>query len=313
MIMKSIETKLTDNFTVECLGEYESWVYDIEVEDNHNFFGNDILVHNSQYLTLKAVIDQYYDGDDDTLSKVDWLDNFIKTELDPVIEKCNKELSSVLNAYEGGAIQAEREAIADVGVMLSKKKYYMRVYDLEGVRYNADDPYMKKMGIEIIRSSTPKFVKDYLTESLNIILDSNSDTMYDWLENIKKKFTSVPIADISKTTGVSKINYNINDKGVPINSRAAIAHNDYILSNKELSNKYNIINAGDKIKFIYLKSNNPFNQNVIGYIDENFIEDFREYIDFDTCWDKFMVSPLNIMIAPLGWNMNKRTESLDEW
>ena len=80
---------------------------------------------DSQYLTLKAVIDQYYDGDDDTLSKVDWLDNFIKTELDPVIEKCNKELSSALNAYEGGAIQAEREAIADVGVMLSKKKYYM--------------------------------------------------------------------------------------------------------------------------------------------------------------------------------------------
>lgn len=308
-----ISTQETNNFTVEYLGEYESWVYDIEVEGNHNFFGNDILVHNSQYLTLKAVIDQYYDGPDDVISKTEFLDNFIKTELDPVIQACNDELSDILNALEGSAIQAEREAIADKGVFLAKKKYFLRVYDLEGVRYSKDEPYMKKMGLEIIKSSTPKFVKEYLSESINTILDSDFDNMYSWLENIKSKFVSEPIVNISKTTGVNNLNYKINDKGIPINSRAALAHNNYIQETSGLSTMYNSINAGDKIKFVYLKSNNPVKQNVLGYIDENLAETFREYVDYDTCWDKFMVAPLNIMISPLGWNMNKRTNNLEDW
>lgn len=221
-------------------------VYDIEVEDNHNFFANNVLVHNC-------------------------------------------------------------------GVMMSKKKYFMRVYDLEGVRYSKEEPYMKKMGLEIIKSSTPKFVKDYLSQSINTILDSDSDDMYNWLESIKGKFTLEPIVNISKTTSVSKINYNRGDKGVPINSRAAIAHNNYISGKPELSGKYQTINAGDKMKIVFLKPNNPIGENVVGYIDENFIELLREHIDYDTCWEKYMISPLNIMINPLGWDMNKRTSTLDDW
>nr|YP_007013560.1 putative intein [Aeromonas phage Aes508] len=34
-------------FEIEDLGVMEIDVYDIEVDGNHNFFGNDILVHNS--------------------------------------------------------------------------------------------------------------------------------------------------------------------------------------------------------------------------------------------------------------------------
>lgn len=277
---------------------------------------NNSVIYNdtdSQYLSLNSVVEQFYQGEDDVIAKTEFLDKFIKGELDPVIESCNNELSYILNALEGDAIQAEREAIADVGVMMSKKKYFMRVYDLEGVRYSKDEPYMKKMGLEIIKSSTPKFVKDYLSQSINTILDSDSDDMYNWLESIKGKFTLEPIVNISKTTSVSKINYNRGDKGVPINSRAAIAHNNYISSKLELSGKYQTINAGDKMKIVFLKPNNPIGENVVGYIDENFIELLREHIDYDTCWEKYMISPLNIMINPLGWDMNKRTRTLDDW
>ena len=41
-----------EDFKLECLGEIEDFVYDIEVEGNHNFFANGILVHNSIYVTL---------------------------------------------------------------------------------------------------------------------------------------------------------------------------------------------------------------------------------------------------------------------
>lgn len=276
---------------------------------------NSVLYNDTDsiYLSLNSVIEQFYQGEDDVIAKTEFLDKFIKEELDPVIEGGNSELSDILNALEGEAIQAEREAIADVGVFIAKKRYYMRVFDLEGVRYSKDDPYMKKMGLEIIKSSTPKFVKDYLSQSINTILDSDFDDMYNWLQAIKHKFTEEPVANISKTTSVSKIDYNINDKGVPINSRAAIAHNKYIESKPELAGKYAAINAGDKMKIVYLKPNNPIGENVVGFIDDSFIELLREHIDYDTCWDKYMISPLNIMINPLGWDMNKRTSTLDDW
>lgn len=77
---------------------------------------NNSVIYNdtdSQYLSLNSVIEQFYQGEDDVIAKTEFLDKFIKDELDPVIESCNNELSYILNALEGDAIQAEREAIAD--------------------------------------------------------------------------------------------------------------------------------------------------------------------------------------------------------
>ena len=49
--------KLINDFEVEDLGVQELDVYDIEVENCHNFFANDILVHNSGYLSFTNVFD----------------------------------------------------------------------------------------------------------------------------------------------------------------------------------------------------------------------------------------------------------------
>jgi DNA polymerase elongation subunit (family B) len=44
------------DYSIVNLGECEEIVYDIEVEDNHNFFANDILIHNSVYMQLEPII-----------------------------------------------------------------------------------------------------------------------------------------------------------------------------------------------------------------------------------------------------------------
>jgi hypothetical protein len=48
-----------ENFQVECLGEVDGYVYDIEVDDTHRFFANGILVHNSVYFCLDPVIQKF--------------------------------------------------------------------------------------------------------------------------------------------------------------------------------------------------------------------------------------------------------------
>ena len=55
------------------MGIIEEWVYDIEVEDNHNFFANNILVHNSA-LEAETLHQGHIQGG---ISKVNTADNFI--------------------------------------------------------------------------------------------------------------------------------------------------------------------------------------------------------------------------------------------
>ena len=50
--------KEVDRYEIEEVEHEETYVYDIEVEDNHNFFGNDILVHNSAYVLIKLPFSQ---------------------------------------------------------------------------------------------------------------------------------------------------------------------------------------------------------------------------------------------------------------
>lgn len=41
---------------VEDLGIIDEWVYDLEVEDDmHAFYADDILIHNSQFINLRAI------------------------------------------------------------------------------------------------------------------------------------------------------------------------------------------------------------------------------------------------------------------
>jgi len=42
--------------SIEYIYDYNEEVYDLEVEDNHNYFANNILVHNCSQLTLEGII-----------------------------------------------------------------------------------------------------------------------------------------------------------------------------------------------------------------------------------------------------------------
>ena len=317
----------TNNFTIEDIGIQEEYVYDIEVEDNHNFFGNNILVHNSCYISIAPFVDaefnKRYGPHQDTpeiiQEKVDFSDEFVKTYIDPIVQDTNKMFSEMLNAYDSSIIVAEREAISSVGIFVAKKKYLLRIYDMEGVRYN--DPDLKMMGIEIIRSSTPKFTRKYLKESIDILLDHEEDQLREWLFDVKDKYLNVPIEDIAKITGIGNLNYSLSEIqydengrkiSVPINSKSAIVTNNYIQSSEELANRYTQILVNDKVKFLYLREPNPLGANTFAFIDNEFGELFREFVDFDLNWEKSFMKPLEILIKPLNWNMSA-SSSLDGW
>ena len=82
-------------------------------------------------------------------------------------------------------------------------------------------------------------------------------------------------------------------KGTPIHSRGSLLHNHYI-EKHQLTKRYEMIGNGEKIKFCYLKTPNPINENVISFktrLPEEF--NLHKYIDYDTMFEKTFLEKLN--------------------
>ena len=134
--------------------------------------------------------------------------------------------------------------------------------------------------------------------------------MIKFIDNARKEFKSLPPEDIAFPRTVSdvkkyKASSTIYGKGTPIHARGALLFNYYIEKNN-LTNKYSLIQNGEKIKFCYLKKPNVIHENVI-----SFIQDFpRElgldrYVDYDLQFEKSFLEPLKIILDAIGWNVEK--------
>ena len=311
----SKELEIEDNFEIEDLGIIEEWVYDIEVENNHNFFGNNILIHNSIYFHIEPFMQKYQEQNPNLSINdyVDWANNFEEKVIQPIIQNTVDDFSKELNAYNKSVIKAEREVIADRTIFLAKKKYVARVRDSEGTRYPENDPYIKAMGMEIAKSSTPVWAKKKLKESIDIILDNTEEDLKNWVIKCKEEFKAENPNNIAQVGSASNLDYVIGTSvGIPIGSRAALAHNEYLKATK-LDDKYSLVQAGDKSKRLFLVEPNPLNSNIVAYTSDAFVNEIKDYIDYDTNFEKGFLNPLQLMVESLKWDMNKKTVSLDEW
>jgi DNA polymerase elongation subunit (family B) len=285
------------------------------------------IVYNdtdSAYISLEPIIEKLKDKlPKEKQELTDWIDKFIKTKIDPVVEKTNKEFANIYNAYNGDVIKAEREVISDVSVFANKKSYFMRVIDNEGVRYQNENLDLKFIGIELAKSTIPVFFKTKLKESVNIILDSDIQEIKEWIQTVRDEVLSLPLDQITKTTGIGSLNYNLDivefkdgrKVAIPINSRAALAANKIIGTDK-FKQRFNPVQVGDKVKILPLKEPNPVNQPVIAFNDVQFAEYFRKYVNYDSIFEKNFIAPLEIMIQSIddwGQKLRTNTEQLDEW
>ena len=250
---------------------------------------------------------------------VDWADAFEKKVIQPVIAKSIEDFADELNAYNREKIGCEREIISDVAVFTAKKKYYARVRDSEGTRFPEDAAYTKVMGLEIVKSSTPIWSQKHLKEAIPHILDKDENDLRNWLHDIKQEFIKAPLTDISSVSGVKNVKYNSNDldkngkpKSINIGTKAAQAANEYIEKNG-LQSKYSPIQNGDKTKRLFLQEPNPFGTNIVAYTNDHFVDEVYDYVDYDTQFEKNFLKPLEIMVQPMGWDLEKETASLDDW
>jgi DNA polymerase elongation subunit (family B) len=72
----------------------------------------------------------------------------------------------------GEVIKAGRELIGDRTLFITKKRYAINIYDLEGKRQDLDGKTgkIKAMGLDLKRADTPKYVQAFLMEVLTMVL-----------------------------------------------------------------------------------------------------------------------------------------------
>lgn len=245
----------------------------------------------------------------DLNAKIDYIDNYIETEIQPIINASSQELGNIFNALDASKISAKREVIAEKAIFIAKKRYIMKIWDSEGVRFA--EPHFKMMGIDLVRSSTPEFSKKYLKDSINILLEGTESDVREFINDTRTKFMNASLSSIAKVSSISKLNYKLDEKSIPINARAAIVSNNYIA--KHFNGRFQQLVSGEKVKMLYLVKNNPLGSNIFAFNDENFALELKDYIDWDTNFEKFFLSPLEIMTKPLGYNIYKQAEDLECW
>lgn len=289
------------------------------IEKSLNNYINDILKTkdvdyviamdtDSIYINFGPLVEKHF-GNLDKIKTVEILDNFIDSKIQKVINDSYEKLAEYLNAYSQKMFM-KRECIADNGFWTAKKRYALNVYNLEGVIHK--DGYIKVMGLETIKSTTPPAAKDGLSSAIEIILRQNESTLQKHVKRVEDSFKNNNITQISIPKSVSNIikfvdkrNSNGYIKGTPIHVKGTLAYNDR-LDELNLGLKYRKIKEGDKLKYVYLKEPNILDSSVMCFPDE-FPKEFglHDFIDYDKQFEKVFIKPLDSIVKSIGWKLKK--------
>jgi len=307
----------------ECIGYFDDeYVYDIEIDDDsHTFIANDILVHNSFYMSYKPIMESCgYEGDE-----LEFILHFDKI----VSKKLHKDFLDVYSKKYGveNKQDFELETISKSILFFEKKNYLKNVVYEDGIFF---DPltYFSPTGIKIVRSETPPFVrgkdqKGGIWEFIRYLFANSNDlNIKDILKIVKqmrKEFDVEDIDNISSQTSCS--NYPdkiVNDTtGVEVVSgahfaiKAAGLYNYLLNKNSEYKTKYDMIRGG-KIRYYYCKHDK---NNVFGFMrgmhPTEITEKERVIFDYDAQFDKTVLTICNSFLKPLDLPIiNKRMNVL---
>jgi DNA polymerase elongation subunit (family B) len=302
---------MTGQFIIRKVGEaLDEYLNKVVGTNGHNYsFYSDT---DSCYISLDPLVRKYY-GNLDRDKLIDVLDKICEEKITETINKSCDQLANYTNAFQKKII-FKREAIAERGLWVAKKRYALNVYDNEGVRYK--DPKLKVMGLEIVRSSTPAPVRESLKEAVRLCLTTDEHTLQQFIDHTRALFNKMEPEQIAfprSVNGLAKYTSraDIYAKGTPMHVRGALMYN-HLLEKHNLTMKYEEIQEGEKIKFLYLKEPNTIRENCIAFIGKIPKElDIHRYVDYNTMFEKSFLEPIKQIIEGLGWETEK-TATLED-
>ncbi len=204
----------------------------------------------------------------------------------------------------------ELERISESIINIAKKKYICHITYEDGIPYERFS-YLYPKGVELVRSSTPAFAREKIVNIVKYLF-TNPDTfnikdLLKLVKQLRKEFELADIDDIAMQSSCSNYDVKVlNDKTLPLQfvsgahfAVKSAAHYNYLLSQKkEFQQKYEFIKSGTKIKYYVCKDKSV--TDMFAYIRGSFPMEFAPAIDYDSQFEKSILSPINSIIEPLG-------------
>tara|TARA_X000001382_G_scaffold14412_1_gene9316 strand:+ start:26 stop:1051 length:1026 start_codon:yes stop_codon:yes gene_type:complete len=262
---------------------------------------------DSIYVTFDRLVNRVFKEGRDVQKIVNFLDTIATEKIEPFIDKSYQTLANMMSAYDQ-KMQMKREVIADKGIWTAKKRYILNAWDVEGVRYKK--PQLKVMGIEAVKSSTPAPCRAKIKEALQIIMEGGEKQLNDFLISFRDEFTKLSPEEIAyprSCNGLKKFgsSSSIFVKGTPMHIKGSLLFN-HMIKEKGLTNKYQTIMEGDKIKFLELRQPNSLGSNVISFIGKFPDElDIHRFIDYDVMYIKSFIEPLSFITNIIDWKIDR--------
>jgi DNA polymerase elongation subunit (family B) len=208
--------------------------------------------------------------------------------------------------------EIKQEMIAKAGIWIAKKRYAQWIIADNGVLVDKLDV----KGLDVVRSSFPKAFQAFMSNLLiSILKGASKDTVDNLVLEMKNNVHKASIFDIAKNSSVNNLfkyknkididTINSFAKGTPAHVKAAIAYNR-LLEHYKCPYKFMPFKDGDKIKWIYLKSN-PFYIDVLAFRGDSDPKEIKEfiakYVDPDYMFTSELNNKLDDFYSALKWKL----------
>ena len=277
-------------------------------------YGDTDSAYFSAYEVLKKEIDE---------GKIPWTKESVVKLYDQVAGEVNNSFKKFMGQAfhcmrsRAEVIQAGRESVATSGLFITKKRYAILIYDLEGFRTDQDGKSgkIKAMGLDLKRSDTPVYIQSFLSELLLMVLNNNTEEqVLDKITQFRNEFKTRPGWEKGSPRRANNIGEYAKKEArqgkanMPGHVRASINWNTLKRMN---SDKYSQeIMDGMKVIVCKLKKN-PLDFTSVAYpVDELHIPQWFKELPFDdaTMESTIIDNKLGNLLGVLGWDI-KSTES----
>ena len=261
----------------EIIVNYNDYVYDIEVEDTHRFFANNVLVHNtdSSFVHISGTTEQVIKKAQDVEKKLnEAYPKFAKEILGADVSYFTTKFEKLYKRYYQGG---------------KKKRYAGNLIWKEGQVVDKIDI----VGFEFKRSDSSKITKEVQETLLKMILMGKTFTdIQSYMYGIIKNYKKLPLDDIAIPGGIGKSlgDYAVDD--------AQVRGCKY--ANEHLSARFL---RGSKPKRVYISHTTGIYPKTDVICFEYGSQVPKEFVvDYPLMIEKTLKNPISRVIEPLGWH-----------
>jgi len=191
----------------------------------------------------------------------------------------------------------------------SKKKYVMHLVNMEGKVVDKQ----KKMGVEIIKSDTPKVIQDFLQHIVDMLLEQESyENVKDYVDQFQIDYRNLSMIDIGRPTNIKILNKYVERyveqqdfKGFPYHVKASMIYNS-MCGVSDIK-----IRAGDKVRITYVKDEEFGAIAIPADMEDYEVPEFIKKMDIDykIMWKK-VLTKLEKYLIPIGYDKKARQKAL---